>query len=170
MRSLRRTERIGQDPFEGRFDPPGFELERVVPIVSLAVVHEPLADPDDKPAAQGVDFGRLRAAARRPTSRLLLAVAATAVAILTIGDLRMGLEGALVVALGASIRYVDRHVAFSFGEGFVGYRGDPAWPQGVQEDDDVRWDWGRRDSENGPSGITATRISRSSSKARVSHR
>ena len=24
---------------------------------------------------------------------------------------------------------------------FIGYRGDQGWPQGVQEDDDVKWSW-----------------------------
>jgi hypothetical protein len=42
-------------------------------------------------------------------------------------------------ALG--IRRIDRRVSFSFGEGFVGYRPDLGWPRGVQEDDDVRWNW-----------------------------
>jgi hypothetical protein len=147
MRSLPSAERIGQDPFEARFDPPAFDLQRVVPVVSLGVAHEPRSGSDDQPAAEGIDIGRLRAAIRRPTARLLVAVAITTVAVVAVGDLRMGLEGALVVVLGVAIRYVDRHVAFSFGEGFVGYRGDPRWPQGVQEDDEVRWNWRRGDSK-----------------------
>ena len=57
------------------------------------------------------------------------------------GDPGLATVVAVVVAGAASVRFVDRHVGFSFGEGFVGYRGDPGWPQGVQEDDDVHWDW-----------------------------
>lgn len=48
--------------------------------------------------------------------------------------------GALVVGL-AWLWTFDRHVSFSFGEGFLGYRAQMGWPRGVQEDDDVRWDW-----------------------------
>ena len=36
---------------------------------------------------------------------------------------------------------ISVRVPFSFGEGFVGYRPDPKWPRGVQEDDDFRWNW-----------------------------
>ena len=55
------------------------------------------------------------------------------------GDVRIGITCVLAVGLFAWLRSVDP--PFSFGEGFVGYRPDPAWPRGVQEDDDVRWDW-----------------------------
>jgi hypothetical protein len=30
-----------------------------------------------------------------------------------------------------------------FAQGFLGFRSDLAWPRGVQEDDDVRWQWAR---------------------------
>jgi hypothetical protein len=50
--------------------------------------------------------------------------------------------GAWVIGqLGA----ICRRVPFTFGEGFLGYRSDPAWPQGVQEDDDFRWNWRPRE-------------------------
>ena len=29
----------------------------------------------------------------------------------------------------------------SFGEGFLGYTARDGWPHGVQEDDDVHWNW-----------------------------
>ena len=66
-----------------------------------------------------------------------VAVAASFVA----ADVRVAIAiGSLgVVAIG--IRWIDRHVSFSFGEGFVGYRADLGWPRGIQEDDDVRWNW-----------------------------
>jgi hypothetical protein len=56
-----------------------------------------------------------------------------------------GLQVALISALGAVVlhelhRRASR-VTFSFGEGFLPYRTQTGWPQGVQEDDDVRWNW-----------------------------
>jgi hypothetical protein len=53
---------------------------------------------------------------------------------------------------------------------FRPYRGDP-WPQGVQEDDDVHWQWSRRrhplpsadadddDTPSGPIDLTRLRVS-----------
>ena len=43
-----------------------------------------------------------------------------------------------------SLGEVERRVRmrqFKSGQGVVGYRSDMGWPRGVQEDDDVRWDW-----------------------------
>ena len=60
---------------------------------------------------------------------------------IVVGDARIGLGGALFVATIISVRFIDRHVTFSFGAGFVGYRADMGWPHGVQEDDDFHWDW-----------------------------
>jgi hypothetical protein len=57
-----------------------------------------------------------------------------------------GLPLALVVAVVAPVvRAIHRRIngsTFSFAEGFMAYR-EPAWPQGVQEDNDVRWNWSR---------------------------
>jgi uncharacterized protein with LGFP repeats len=63
------------------------------------------------------------------------------VATVASGDARIGLAVVGVVALARFLRSADRLVPFSFGEGFVGYRADLGWPQGVQEDDGVRWSW-----------------------------
>ena len=53
---------------------------------------------------------------------------------------------ALLVLLGAAtmvvLRIVEGRTRLSFGQGFIGYRGD-GWPVGVQEDDDVHWSWHR---------------------------
>jgi hypothetical protein len=57
------------------------------------------------------------------------------------GDPRVGLVAAAVLVLARLVVSADRRVAFSFGEGFVGYRSQMGWPQGVQEDDDFRWAW-----------------------------
>ena len=67
-------------------------------------------------------------------------VAGSAVVVAT-GDPRSAPGRVAVVAAVWWLGSVSLHVSFSFGEGFVGYRPDPAWPQGVQEDDDVHWDW-----------------------------
>jgi hypothetical protein len=56
-------------------------------------------------------------------------------------DPRVGLAVAVGAWLLQEIRVVVDMIPFSFGEGFIGYRGDQGWPQGVQEDDDVRWSW-----------------------------
>ena len=60
------------------------------------------------------------------------------------GDPRLGAGSALLVGAVWLARSTSIRVPFSFGEGFLGYRPDPAWPQGVQEDDDVHWDWRTR--------------------------
>ena len=70
-----------------------------------------------------------------------------AVIAIVVGDARIGLGGALFVATIISVRFIDRHVTFSFGAGFVGYRADMGWPHGVQEDDDFHWDWRPRTDE-----------------------
>jgi hypothetical protein len=57
-----------------------------------------------------------------------------AVAIGLIAGLAVGL-----CALARRSRFGAR-IPGSFGQGFVGFRGD-GWPQGVQEDDDARWSW-----------------------------
>jgi hypothetical protein len=59
--------------------------------------------------------------------------------------LRVGWQAAAVVAVCALIvreahLRADRST-ISFGEGFLAYRGRDGWPQGVQEDDDFRWNW-----------------------------
>ena len=56
-------------------------------------------------------------------------------------DARAGLAVAAGAWLLQEIRVVVEMIPFSFGEGFIGYRGDQGWPQGVQEDDDVKWSW-----------------------------
>jgi hypothetical protein len=78
-----------------------------------------------------------------PTRALVgVALVISAPLVAWVATLDAGLAAAVSVVsvtVGA-IRWFDRRFAFSFGQGFVGYRPD-GWPQGVQEDDDVRWDW-----------------------------
>ena len=78
----------------------------------------------------------------QPRNILVLAggVAAAAVVWLLSGDAGYAFWSGLVTAFIVASQVVD-WVPFSFGAGFVGYRPDTAWPQGVQEDDDVHWNW-----------------------------
>jgi hypothetical protein len=136
MPDLRRPEPIETD------GPNGVETQRVTAVVSLAVIRESSIRTDEPSEPRGVEVDLILAIIRRPVAVLVgVGFGLWAVAAIAVGDTRVGLGSALVVVLAGSVRYVDRHVAFSFGEGFVGYRGDPAWPQGVQEEVDVRWDW-----------------------------
>ncbi len=51
------------------------------------------------------------------------------------------LVGAVVAAAARELRCRADRMTFSFGEGFLPYRSQAGWPLGVQEDDDVRWNW-----------------------------
>lgn len=58
---------------------------------------------------------------------------------------RVGWQAAVVMALVA-LMVREAHVranrsTISFGEGFLGYSAREDWPHGVQEDDDVHWNW-----------------------------
>jgi hypothetical protein len=79
----------------------------------------------------------------QPRNILVLggAVAAAAVVWLLSGDAGYAFWSAFVAAFVVASQVIDWPSSFSFGQGFVGYRPDPAWPQGVQEDDDVHWNW-----------------------------
>ena len=56
-----------------------------------------------------------------------------------------GLPAAVAIGVAAAvIRTLDLQVArvsFSFADGFIGYRPQMGWPRGVQEDDEVHWNW-----------------------------
>ena len=59
--------------------------------------------------------------------------------------LRVGWQAAVVVGVVALIvreahLRADRST-ISFGEGFLAYTARDGWPHGVQEDDDVQWNW-----------------------------
>jgi hypothetical protein len=50
----------------------------------------------------------------------------------------------VAAAVAVAARELDRRAnraTFSLGDGFLPYRPDTDWPQGVQEEDDVRWNW-----------------------------
>ena len=68
-------------------------------------------------------------------------------------DVPLSVAGGVVVAVAAIVRTLDRRITFSFGAGFVGYRSEMDWPQGVQEDDDVRWRWRPTESTGTPTSL-----------------
>jgi hypothetical protein len=118
-------------------------MERVVGCVSAPVF---LSDASGSDAAIdeldiGVDHlpGVIWTASAGRSVGIALAVGFAAGFVLH--DVRVGLAVAIAVWLLLEIQIVVDMIPFSFGEGFVGYRGDQGWPQGVQEDDDVRWSW-----------------------------
>ena len=59
--------------------------------------------------------------------------------------MRVGWQAAVVVGVMSIIfREARRHSNRSticFADGFLAYAGDSRWPHGVQEDDDVHWNW-----------------------------
>ncbi len=120
------------------------ELLRVVGSVSAPILGEPGPDApatDVEPpviatSAVDVPWPALRRVTVPPTAFAVPLAVAAAVSVLT-GQASLG----LLVCVTGWLGLVSRRVRFTFGEGFVGYRPDPRWPRGVQEDDDVRWDW-----------------------------
>ena len=142
MPQLRRIRQIEPDDAGAASSAPDVRLERVVPAVSMGAVRRQRPEPETTMSRPDIDLGRLWVAVRSPAVRNGLAVIALMAAVaIAVGDARIGLGGALFVATIISVRFIDRHVTFSFGAGFVGYRADMGWPHGVQEDDDFHWDW-----------------------------
>ena len=93
--------------------------------------------------------------AQRVELAIVVAVAVAASFIAADGRVAIGVGSLGVAAVG--IRWIDRHVSFSFGEGFVGYRADLGWPRGIQEDDDVHWNWQGGTAGTGPP-VTPARL------------
>jgi hypothetical protein len=125
------------------------KLQAVVPTISAPVLHDPpptLEGPELSTAVQvrvleiEVPWAGLpRPPLRRSDLEVAAAVAAT-VSLVAV-DVLVGLASGVLVCGVAALLRVDRRIPFSFGEGFIGYRGDPTWPRGIQEDDDFRWNW-----------------------------
>lgn len=119
---------------EATMSSPIFHAEATEPEMAADARHAP------PPASAQISIGR-----RDGFEIVVVATAAVVASFLAADAHAAVLVGALGLAAG-TFRRIDRHIPFSFGEGFVGYRPDPGWPHGVQEDDDVRWNWnaGRR--------------------------
>ena len=140
VRPERVTLTVSAPVFDGRHASADWESDR-----GLEAGPEP-ADEDAVAASVGV-------APELPWSSLLRqprhvivftgAVAAAAVVWLLSGDAGNAFWSGLVAAFLVGSQVIDWPSSFSFGQGFVGYRPDAAWPQGVQEDDDVHWNWRR---------------------------
>ena len=94
---------------------------------------EPLPPADDRPA---VMLPPLRAFIGPSAFALLVAVP-----LLLLVTWQVALVGAAVAAAARELRGRANRMTFSFGEGFLPYRAQTGWPQGVREDDDVRWNW-----------------------------
>ena len=94
--------------------------------------------------------------ARRVELAIVVAVAVAAWFIAADVRVAIGVGSIGIAAVG--IRWIDRQVSFSFGEGFVGYRADLGWPRGVQEDDDVRWNWRGSTAVTRPRGVVTRRF------------
>ena len=80
-----------------------------------------------------------------PIVRMAVRLAAPAVAAAIVVYVIAGLPAAILVAfVGSAARLtgrVGKRAQFTFGEGFLPFRADLGWPHGVQEDDDMRWQW-----------------------------
>jgi hypothetical protein len=103
--------------------------ETVEPVEPSATPASPILPPLSLP--RRVDLERELAIA------VFIAVASSFVA----ADVRVSIVAGAIAFVAVAVRRLDRRISFSFGEGFIGYRADLGWPHGVQEDDDVRWDW-----------------------------
>jgi len=82
-------------------------------------------------------------------SGLALLVAAP---VLLLAGWQLALVAALVAVVSRAIDRLVGRATFSFGDGFLPFRSQPGWPQGVQEDDDVRWDWSDVSRNHGSPG------------------
>jgi hypothetical protein len=81
-----------------------------------------------------------------PPLRELMEPSAVAIVIAAPLLVLAGWQLALIAGLGATIlREVERRMpaSSSFAAGFLPYQADDAWPRGVREDDDVRWNWSK---------------------------
>jgi len=91
------------------------------------------------------DLDHDRATVALPSARaLVMPVAFGLLAALPVTLVVDWQSGLVVGAAAAILRELDRrvaHVTFSFGDGFLPFRSDNGWPRGVQEDDDVHWNW-----------------------------
>jgi len=86
-----------------------------------------------------------RASVQLPPFRTLMGPTGLALLVAAPILLLAGWQLAVMAGLGAAgYRELDRRIGragFSLGDGFLPYRPQTDWPQGVQEDNDVRWNW-----------------------------
>jgi len=102
------------------------------PIMEHRLV-EPLTADEDRP---GVLLPPLRAFVG--PSGLAMLVAAP---VLLVAGWQLALVAGAVALVARGLDRVVARASFSLGDGFLPYRPETGWPQGVQEDIDVRWNW-----------------------------
>ena len=64
-----------------------------------------------------------------------------AVPLLLLATWQLALVGGIGASVAREVRRRMERLPFTLADGFLPYRPDPDWPQGVQEEDDVRWNW-----------------------------
>lgn len=64
-----------------------------------------------------------------------------AVPLLLLVTWQLAVVGGIGAAVAREVRRRAERLPFTLADGFLPYRPDPGWPQGVQEDDDVKWNW-----------------------------
>jgi hypothetical protein len=125
------------------------KLQAVVPTISAPVLHDPtpgLEGPELSKALENrvldieIPWGVLPASPLRRADLEAAGIVAVMASFISV-DVRVGLVWGGLACLIAALMHIDRRIPFSFGQGFLGYRPDLGWPQGVQEDDDFRWNW-----------------------------
>lgn len=105
--------------------------------------------PADAPKARPDLPSFLLPSARELVRPTIWAIVAAVPILVLFGWLPATVTGLLAAVTRAVHTRVGR-ATFSFGDGFVAFRGYDRWPQGVQEDDEVRWNWSP--GHNAPSG------------------
>jgi hypothetical protein len=65
---------------------------------------------------------------------------------------QLALAAAVVVVVSRALDRLVGRATFSLGDGFLPYRAQTGWPQGVQEEDDVRWNWSAASAGRGAPG------------------
>jgi hypothetical protein len=73
--------------------------------------------------------------------RLAAPAMAAAIAVYMVAGLPAAILVAFVGSAGRLMGRVGKRAQFTFGEGFLPFRAELGWPHGVQEDDDMRWQW-----------------------------
>jgi hypothetical protein len=77
---------------------------------------------------------------RVPVAAIASGVAGSAAALAT-GEPLLGLGLAACIFVGELMWGIVTGLPFSFGDGFLGYHADLGQARGVQEDDDLHWNW-----------------------------
>jgi hypothetical protein len=158
MPELRETGSIAQDEDDPRpvpvLEPAGVALQAVVGTVWAPIIERgagareaagsPVAAAVENAPSVDLPWATLRRPSIRVTGMVGPLLVGTTVGLAT-GNAGLGAGSGLGAWAIGQLGAICRRVPFTFGEGFVGYRPDPVWPHGVQEDDDVRWDWHPRE-------------------------